>query len=138
MERLRYQLTIKLLLQNKSFGSGPMLLLQGIDDTGSLHQSAAVMGMAYSKAWKLLRDLEKEWGFPLIYRCTGGSKGGGSQLTPKGRLLLEQYQRMLQDVEGYAEKSFKAHFDENFLQMLEADNQENPGFDNGRKTIKEI
>ena len=39
---------------NKFFGEGPCRLLQGIKETGSLHAAAAEMGMAYTKALKIL------------------------------------------------------------------------------------
>ncbi len=119
MNELHYHLTIKLFFQEKSFGPGPMLLLQGVEETGSLHKSAAAIGMAYSKAWKMIQTLEEAWGFSLLYRCSGGSKGGGSVLTPKGKLLLEQYQNLLQDVEKAAQASFEKHFGEIFLEEIE-------------------
>lgn len=63
-DRLRYQLTLRLFFDGKSFGPGPMKLLEGVEQTGSLSRAAGNMGMAYSKAWKMIRDLEGEWGFP--------------------------------------------------------------------------
>ena len=114
MNPLTYQLSLVLFLQKKSFGPGPMMLLQGVEETGSLQKSAASMGMAYSKAWKLIRELEELWGFPLLYRHSGGAKGGGSILTQKAKMLLETYQNMLQDVENYTSKCFETYFDEKF------------------------
>ena len=40
---------------NKFFGEGPYRLLRGGEDTGSLRASAMAMGMAYTKALRLLR-----------------------------------------------------------------------------------
>ena len=80
MDHLRYHLTVRLYRQDKSFGPGPMRLLRGVEEGGSLHQAAEAMGMSYSKAWTLLRKLEKEWGFTLLDRQPGGPKGGGRGL----------------------------------------------------------
>ena len=118
MSNLDYHMTLTLLFEKKCFGPGPMKLLQGVEETGSLHQSAASMGMAYSKAWTVIKELEKLWGFSLIASHSGGSKGGGSVLTPKGKMLLEQYRKMLSEVEEYAQKSFDKHFDEDFLHRI--------------------
>ena len=41
------------------FGDGPYQLLLGLEKTGSLRQAAAEMGMAYSKALRLVKQAEK-------------------------------------------------------------------------------
>lgn len=109
---LTYQLTLRLFLQEKSFGPGPMKLLEGVKRTGSLQKSASDMGMAYSKAWKLIRDLEQEWGFLLLIRRTGGSDGGGSSLTNEAEELLNRYECMLAEVCEAADAAFKKYFPE--------------------------
>ena len=110
MDHLRYHLTVRLYRQDKSFGPGPMRLLRGVEEGGSLHQAVEAMGMSYSKAWTLLRKLEKEWGFTLLDRQPGGPKGGGSVLTPEGRDLLERYEAMCAQVEQAAQKAFAQYF----------------------------
>ena len=42
--KLTYHLTLRLFLQEKSFGPGPMRLLEGVKKTGSLQKAAAEMG----------------------------------------------------------------------------------------------
>ena len=108
--KLTYHLTLRLFLQEKSFGPGPMRLLEGVKKTGSLQKAAAEMRMAYSKAWKLIRGLEEEWGFSLLIRQTGGSKGGGSSLTEDAEELLSRYEAMLSEVTQAAEGAFKKYF----------------------------
>lgn len=76
---------------DKFFGEGPYRLLVGVEETGSLHQAALTMGMAYSKALKLIKHAEQTLGFPLTYRTTGGTAGGGSRLTPEGKEWIEKY-----------------------------------------------
>lgn len=76
---------------NKFFGEGPCRLLQGIKETGSLHATAIEMGMAYTKAVRLIKTAEKSLGFPLTVRSIGGKTGGGSVLTPEAELWLSKY-----------------------------------------------
>lgn len=109
-ENLRWQLSLRLYRTDKSFGPGPMRLLQGVRETGSLHRAAEQMGMAYSKAWTLLRHLEEEWGFSLLERQAGGAHGGFSRLTDQGADLLTRYEAMLHEVEQAAEQAFARHF----------------------------
>ena len=76
----------------KFFGEGPYRLMQGVEETGSLRASAQQMGMAYTKARKLLKNAEAALGFNLTMRTTGGKDGGGSRLTPEGREWLKRYE----------------------------------------------
>lgn len=78
---------------NKFFGEGPYRLLRGVEETGSLRASAMAMGMAYTKALRLLQTAEKALGFALTTRATGGHAGGGSRLTPEGAAFLDAYAR---------------------------------------------
>lgn len=76
----------------KFFGEGPCRLLRGISETGSLRAAAGQMGMAYTKALKILKNAEKALGFSLTMRTTGGKDGGGSRLTPEGEEWLHRYE----------------------------------------------
>ena len=109
-KELSYQLTLRLCFEEKSFGPGPMRLLEGVRDTGSLHRAAGEMGMAYSKAWKLIRKLEQDWGFAIMVRRSGGLGGGGSALTEEGKDLLERYEKMLAEVNQAADAAMKKYF----------------------------
>ena len=76
----------------KFFGEGPCRLLKALEETGSLRAAALSMGMAYSKALKLVKNAEAALGFPLTMRNTGGKDGGGSTLTPQGKEWLRRYE----------------------------------------------
>lgn len=76
----------------KFFGEGPARLLRGVEKTGSLHAAAQEMGMAYTKALKLLKNAENALGFAFTTRVVGGKTGGGSALTAEGRAFLEKYE----------------------------------------------
>lgn len=76
----------------KFFGEGPARLLHAVEETGSLRAAAASMGMAYTKALKILKNAEAALGYPLTIRVTGGKHGGGSCLTPEGKEWLNRYE----------------------------------------------
>lgn len=78
--------------QEKFFGEGPCRLLREVERTGSLRSAAGSMGMAYSKALRLVKHAEAVLGFPLTTRTTGGVSGGGSRLTPEGLEWLQRYE----------------------------------------------
>lgn len=77
---------------DKFFGEGPCRLLRGVEETGSLRAASLSMGMAYTKALKILKNAERALGFPLTERTAGGRDGGGSRLTPRGKEWLERYE----------------------------------------------
>ena len=77
----------------KFFGEGPYRLLCAVCETGSLRSASISMGLAYTKALRMIRNAEKALGFPLTRRSTGGKSGGGSTLTPEGKEWLKKYEQ---------------------------------------------
>jgi molybdate transport system regulatory protein len=77
----------------KFFGEGPARLMHAVEQTGSLRGAALSMGMAYTKALKLISNAEKALGFRITERVTGGKDGGGSRITPEGKEWLIRYEQ---------------------------------------------
>lgn len=102
--------SVRLFREEKCFGAGPMQLLELVGRTGSLHKAAAAMGMAYSKAWKMLGELERQWGFAMLERRPGGTGGGGSLLTPRAWELLRRYRALQWETEHAARQAFTRWF----------------------------
>jgi molybdate transport system regulatory protein len=73
-----------------TFGKGIATLMRGVADLGSLNASAKKIHMAYSKAWRIVKETEAGFGFNLINR--DGARG--STLTPEGKKLLEAYEEL--------------------------------------------
>ena len=76
----------------RAFGPGPCELLHRVEETGSLRAAAVGMGMAYTKATRLVKAAESAFGFKLTERTIGGAGGGGSRLTAEARDLLARYE----------------------------------------------
>jgi molybdate transport system regulatory protein len=73
-----------------TFGKGVATLIRGVEDYGSLNASAKRIHMAYSKAWRIVKETEAGFGFNLIDR--DGARG--STLTPEGQKLLTAYEAL--------------------------------------------
>lgn len=71
------------------FCHGMYLLLKGIGETGALLAAAKKLGMAYSKAWRMTKDVECDFGVQLFLRR--GARG--STLTADGLRLMDEYER---------------------------------------------
>lgn len=72
---------------NSMFGKGVASLCSGVRDLGSLNAAAKQMNMAYSKAWRIIKDTESALGFQLLDR----DGAHGSKLTKEGACLLDSY-----------------------------------------------
>lgn len=85
-------------------------LLCSIKSEKSIQQSCATIGISYSKGSKLIKDMERELGFTIVEKWTGGAGGGGSILTKEGERLVENYANLLNDINKEVEKKYKKYF----------------------------
>lgn len=92
------------------FGPGPRELLERVESEGSLRAAAISMGMAYTKASRMVKAAEASFGFPLTERTIGGVGGGGSRLTAEARDLLNRYEAF----EAACEDDLRRNFAECF------------------------
>lgn len=97
---------------DKFFGPGPYRLLLGVERFGSLRAAAQDMGMAYSKAFTIIKRAETALGFPLTCRKIGGTGGGGSVLTPEAKELMNRYADYESACREACGKLFAQHFPE--------------------------
>ena len=87
---------------NSVFGRGIASLCIGVRDTGSLNAAAKSMGMAYSKAWRIIKETEAALEIQLLNR----DGAHGSSLTDEGNKLLDSYLEIAKRVQEAAEKEF--------------------------------
>ena len=103
---LQFNPVVKLFFCNESgdskFSLSPSVvaLCRGVRETGSLSGAAYAEQMSYSKAWTLIKGVEKNMGIQLLV-----SRGpGGSLLTPECEQLLAVYDETLQSLQGDADR----------------------------------
>ena len=108
--KLHPVLTIRLFAEEKCFGPGVASLLDGVEEQHSLRAAAAAMGMAYSKAWTIIRRAEDQLGFKLLLSTTGGKHGGGAALTAEASELLAAYRAYCAALHDSAETLFAQYF----------------------------
>lgn len=94
----------------RRFGPGVAALLAGVREKRSLRAAAGAMGMAYSKAWRIVRAAEGALGCKLLDSTIGGRHGGGAVLTPEAEALLAAYQALRDEVSSYAQQRFQEYF----------------------------
>ena len=82
-----------------TFGYGCVLLLEGVAQEHSLNRAAKRLGMAYSKAWRLVKEAEGQLGVELLDR--DGARG--STLTPEGEKAVAGYRALQGEVDALLE-----------------------------------
>ena len=107
---LRLTVTLRLLdgEGQRRFGPGVAALLAEVREKHSLRAAAGSMGMAYSKAWRIIRTAEEAMGCKLLASTIGGRHGAA--LTEEAEALLAAYQALREEVSAYAQERFRERF----------------------------
>ena len=87
---------------NSQFGRGIANLCLGVREKGSLNAAAKSMKMAYSKAWRIVKETEAALGIQLLNR----DGAHGSTLTDEGNRLLDAYIAVDSKLQKVAEEEF--------------------------------
>lgn len=87
---------------NNQYGPGVAQLCQGVRELGSLNAAAKSMHMAYSKAWRIIKETEETFKIQLLNR----DGAHGSTLTKDGDALLDAYLALESQLDRYAAREF--------------------------------
>ncbi|MCB6183147.1 TOBE domain-containing protein [Leeia sp. TBRC 13508] len=86
-------------------GKNRIALLSAIAAEGSISKAAKRIGLSYKGAWDAVDTMNNLVGEQLVEKMTGGKGGGGTRLTPRGELLVLQYEQLC-----HAQKAFLNQF----------------------------
>ncbi len=95
------------------FGTGKLLILKAISETGSINQAAKKLKMSYRHAWSYICSAEKRIGHPLLVKVKGGKTGGGAVLTDYAKNLIEKFDKLEEEVKEFTNNRYKEIFEEN-------------------------
>ncbi len=96
--------TLRLTNTAAFFGPGPALLFEQIEETSSLRGATAACGLSYTKALRMIRDMERELGCAVVITERGGNQRGGTRLTPLGKQVLAAYREVEKELQQQAQK----------------------------------
>ena len=102
--RLKVWLTL-----DGSFLMGPNYLrfLRAVDETGTISQAGKAVGWSYRTCLNRIRRMESILGTKVLETERGGPAGGGAQLSPPARRLVEIFDRWQKEVADYSRESFR-------------------------------
>ena len=109
-QTFRPVVSVRIFGEEKCVGPGVAQLLRRVEEKRSLRAAAITMGMAYSKAWTIIKTAEKDLGFSLLVSTTGGKNGGGATLSQQALELLAVYEKYCADIRTFAQEEFRKRF----------------------------
>ncbi|WP_448873012.1 winged helix-turn-helix domain-containing protein [Desulfobulbus propionicus] len=75
---------------------GRVVLLERIDELGSVSAAAKSMQMSFSHAWHLVENMNALAPEPLVEKQAGGRQGGGAWLTEAGKQAIVDFWRLVE------------------------------------------
>ena len=107
---VRPVVSVSLAKEKPFFDSKIATLLMLVDETKSVRAAGQRMQLSYSSCWNIIRTLESQLNYSLIERSQGGAGGSASDLTQKGRDLLERYNAYDKQLKQKANEIYEAYF----------------------------
>ena len=107
---VRPVVSVSLAKEKPFFDSKIATLLMLIDETKSVRTAGQRMQLSYSSCWNMIRTLESQLSYSLIERSQGGAGGSTSDLTQKGRDLLDRYSAYDKQLKQQANELYEAYF----------------------------
>lgn len=106
----KYHMKLRVFSNEPYFGPGVSALMSYVKETGSLSAACKEMGMAYSKAWKIIKKAEQDLGITLMEGQRGGRQGGKTLLTKDGEEFLKAYLGFVKESQEAVDRIYHKYF----------------------------
>ena len=91
---------------NAIIGKGRMEILDNIERTGSINQTAKIMKMSYKAVWSKIKATEKHLNTVIVHT----DRKDGSRLSAEGRELLEKFRLLKKECMSADDNIFTSIF----------------------------
>ncbi len=88
-------------------GFGRIVLLERIEELGSISKAAQSMEMSYKHAWDLLDSMNRQANGKLVETMRGGKAGGGARLTEEGKQAVKLFWKIHAKFQRFLDKETK-------------------------------
>jgi len=83
--------------QREFLGGDRIILLEKIDEHGSITKAVKAVGISYKTAWDTINLVNNLAEKPLVDRSAGGKGGGGTSLTAEGKKVINQFKTIQEE-----------------------------------------
>lgn len=104
------ELSVRIMKSEIILSNESVRLLEMIDQMGSIQAACASVHISYTKGWNMIKKMEKELGFNLVVRYSGGEYGGGSELSKRGREFIKAYHCYMDELNAQSQRMFQKYF----------------------------
>lgn len=77
-----------------AIGPGKALVLEAIEQHGSIRAAGKALGMSYRRIWLLVDEMNRCFTDRLVETLSGGGRERGARLTPMGREVLATFREL--------------------------------------------
>jgi molybdate transport system regulatory protein len=91
---------------NAIIGKGRMEILENIEKTGSINQTAKMMKMSYKAVWSKIKTTEKHLNTVIVHT----DRKEGSRLSKEGKALLEKFRMLKRECTSADDEIFTTIF----------------------------
>lgn len=77
-------------------GRDRIKVLEAVAEHGSISKAAKIVGFSYKAAWDAVNAINNLLPSPAFVTKAGGKSGGGAEVTPEGRKLIETFHKLEQ------------------------------------------
>jgi molybdate transport system regulatory protein len=81
-----------------------VLLIEAVDELGSITAAAKRLGLSYKGAWDIVQGLNNLFATPLIEAASGGKAGGAARATVRGREVAIAFRRVQAEIDAAVAK----------------------------------
>ena len=89
------------------FGGGRKLILDKIDELGSIKAASEALHMSYRAVWGKIKTTEERLGLKLVATSPGGGRQRGATLTPAAKELIKLFEDLTEQGNQQADRLFQ-------------------------------
>jgi molybdate transport system regulatory protein len=82
-------------------GWGRIVLLEKIEELGSIAAAARAMKLGYRNAWLWIDAMNRLAPAPLVEKVIGGEYGGHAKVTKEGKKAIAQYKELREEFQEF-------------------------------------
>ena len=82
-------------------GWGRIVLLEKIEELGSIAAAARAMKLGYRNAWLWVDAMNRLAPAPLVEKAIGGENGGHARVTEEGKKAIAQYKELREEFQEF-------------------------------------